>query len=247
MLHESAGTISGSPEIHRHVVFVVFIVPLPASPTHLLPLDRWAAPARSALAGVFTDIDDTLTTDGAITPDALQALDRPEAQPASPWCRSPAGRWAGASPSRTWPVDAIVAENGAVALVRDGPAACASSTSRMRPRAPPTSRACSRCWRASSARCRARAAPPTAPGRETDIAIDHSEFTTWTQAAIDARRRADARRRHDRHGELIHVNGWYGDNDKLSGARWIGASCSAATLDASSTAGPTWATPPTTS
>jgi hydroxymethylpyrimidine pyrophosphatase-like HAD family hydrolase len=30
--------------------------------------------ARRDLVGVFTDIDDTLTTDGAITPDALQAL-----------------------------------------------------------------------------------------------------------------------------------------------------------------------------
>ena len=28
----------------------------------------------STIAGVFTDIDDTLTTEGAITPDALQAL-----------------------------------------------------------------------------------------------------------------------------------------------------------------------------
>jgi hydroxymethylpyrimidine pyrophosphatase-like HAD family hydrolase len=28
----------------------------------------------SSIIGVFTDIDDTLTTEGAITPDALQAL-----------------------------------------------------------------------------------------------------------------------------------------------------------------------------
>ena len=38
------------------------------------PLLQWPAAARQQLAGVFTDIDDTLTTDGAITPDALQAL-----------------------------------------------------------------------------------------------------------------------------------------------------------------------------
>ena len=34
-------------------------------------LAQWPAAARQQLAGVFTDIDDTLTTDGAITPDAL--------------------------------------------------------------------------------------------------------------------------------------------------------------------------------
>ena len=38
------------------------------------PLKEWPLTARRALVGVFTDIDDTLTTEGAITPDALQAL-----------------------------------------------------------------------------------------------------------------------------------------------------------------------------
>ena len=38
------------------------------------PLAHWPAAARSRITGVFTDIDDTLTTQGAITPDALQAL-----------------------------------------------------------------------------------------------------------------------------------------------------------------------------
>ncbi|MBS0318805.1 MAG: HAD family hydrolase, partial [Proteobacteria bacterium] len=43
-------------------------------PSALLPLARWPADVRRHLVGVFTDIDDTLTTDGAITPDALAAL-----------------------------------------------------------------------------------------------------------------------------------------------------------------------------
>ena len=38
------------------------------------PLVDWPAEARRALVGVFTDIDDTLTTEGAITADALQSL-----------------------------------------------------------------------------------------------------------------------------------------------------------------------------
>jgi hypothetical protein len=36
------------------------------------PLSDWHPP--QGLIGVLTDIDDTLTTDGAITPDAHQAL-----------------------------------------------------------------------------------------------------------------------------------------------------------------------------
>ena len=40
----------------------------------MLYLDDWPVEQRRNIIGVFTDIDDTLTTDGAITPDALQAL-----------------------------------------------------------------------------------------------------------------------------------------------------------------------------
>ena len=40
----------------------------------LRPLTEWPAPVPGQLLGILTDIDDTLTTDGAITPDALQAL-----------------------------------------------------------------------------------------------------------------------------------------------------------------------------
>ena len=38
------------------------------------PLALWPGPTRQHIFGVLTDIDDTLTTDGAITPDALAAL-----------------------------------------------------------------------------------------------------------------------------------------------------------------------------
>ena len=80
------------------------------------PLAQWPLAARRGLVGVLTDIDDTLTTDGAITADALQALEDLKAaglvviaitgRPVG-WCEPFAC---------TWPVDAIVAENGAVAL-----------------------------------------------------------------------------------------------------------------------------------
>src|SRR5438105_2425426 len=55
----------------------------------------------------------------------------------------------------------------------------------------------------------------------TDIAIDHSEF-----AHLSRRQVAHVVRvMHDEgmHATVssIHVNGWFGDHDKLSGARWI--------------------------
>jgi len=38
------------------------------------PLSAWPVEQRRGIIGVLTDIDDTLTTDGAITPDAASAL-----------------------------------------------------------------------------------------------------------------------------------------------------------------------------
>ena len=83
------------------------------------PLSSWPPTARNAIVGVFTDIDDTLTTEGAITPDALQALHNLKAQGlmAIPITGRPVG-WSIPFAS-TWPVDAMVAENGAVALLHD--------------------------------------------------------------------------------------------------------------------------------
>ena len=70
--------------------------------------------------GVLTDIDDTLTTDGAITPDALAALEalRAAGLPVIAITSHPAD-WSEPF-ARTWPLSAIVAENGAVALARQG-------------------------------------------------------------------------------------------------------------------------------
>ena len=82
-------------------------------PLSFLP-SRECAP----ICGILTDIDDTLTTDGAITPDALQALGALKASGLHviPITGRPVG-WSEPF-AATWPVDAIVAENGAVALQR---------------------------------------------------------------------------------------------------------------------------------
>jgi multidrug efflux pump subunit AcrB len=83
------------------------------------PLHAWPLADRQSLVGVLTDIDDTLTTEGAITADALQALTALRAAGLS--VMAVTGRPVGWSEpfARAWPVQAIVAENGAVALVRE--------------------------------------------------------------------------------------------------------------------------------
>ena len=59
------------------------------------------------------------------------------------------------------------------------------------------------------------------PGRETDIAIDHSEFARLSPGQI-----ADVVRIMRSEGlnatvSSIHINGWFGAHNKLQGARWI--------------------------
>ena len=85
------------------------------------PLSSWPQTARNTIVGVFTDIDDTLTTEGAITPDALQALHDLKAAGLMviPITGRPVG-WSIPFAS-AWPVDAMVAENGAVALLHNKP------------------------------------------------------------------------------------------------------------------------------
>ena len=83
------------------------------------PLSSWPQTAREKIVGVFTDIDDTLTTESAITADALQALQNLKAADLMviPITGRPVG-WS-IPFAATWPVNAIVAENGAVALLHN--------------------------------------------------------------------------------------------------------------------------------
>lgn len=198
-----------------------FDVPAPAA-ADLLSLSLWQPPRD--LLGVFTDIDDTLTTDGAITADALDALQA--LQDAGLAVIPVTGRPAGWSEpfALSWPVHAIVAENGAVAMVpADGPGTPVLRKLYQQDaatRAVQYARMQQVLERIEGEVPGARRATDSA-GRECDIAIDHSEFTHLPQAAIDAvvqRMRAEGM-----HATVssIHINGWYGDHDKLAGARWI--------------------------
>ena len=85
-------------------------------------LSEWPAAARSRIAGVFTDIDDTLTTGGRVPAAVFGAIER--LQDAGLLIVPVTGRPAGWCDliARAWPVDAVVGENGALAFRYDGEA-----------------------------------------------------------------------------------------------------------------------------
>ena len=184
-------------------------------------LEHWPTDERKPVRGLFTDIDDTLTTEGAITQDALDALGslRAAGLHVIPITGRPVG-WSEPFAVQ-WPVDAIVAENGAVALVRDGQggfnklyqqdaAVREANYARMQ-----------QVLQRIEAEVPGARRSTDSAGRETDIAIDHSEFTQLPQALIDRVVQLMQEEGMNATVSSIHINGWYGDHNKLSGARWI--------------------------
>ena len=196
-------------------------MPTPPAPSRKpLPLAAWPAAARAGVTGVMTDIDDTLTRDGAIEPVALEALRALDAAglPVVAITGRPHG-WS-LPFAREWPVAAIVAENGAVALLRDGAGVRTEFAQDEATRAVNAGR-----LQAAAARIVREVPGATlardSAGRLTDIAIDHSEFTTL---APDAITRVVALMREEGMTATvssIHVNGWYGTHSKWSGAQWM--------------------------
>ena len=185
------------------------------------PLALWPAAARARIHGVLTDIDDTLTTEGAITPDALDALHRLRAAglPVFAITGRPAG-WSEAF-ALAWPVDAIVAENGAVALWRGASGElCRDYLQDAATRAANFARLQTVAQRVLTELPQTRLATDS-PGRETDIAIDHSEFAHLGDA--DIARAVQLMKDEGLNATVssIHINGWIGEHDKLAGARWI--------------------------
>ena len=175
----------------------------------------------AGLLGVLTDIDDTLTTEGAVPAHVVAAIARLKSAGLKvvPITGRPVG-WS-LPLAQAWPVDAIVAENGAVALRRNGSGGLdklyqQDADTRTRNFA-----------RMQQVLAQIEATVPGAaratdsPGRETDIAIDHSEFTHLPLAQIDqcvALMRAAGM---NATVSSIHINAWFGAHNKLEGARWI--------------------------
>jgi HAD superfamily hydrolase (TIGR01484 family) len=179
---------------------------------------------RSRIRGVLFDIDDTLTTDGHLTSDAYLALERMHdarlitvavtGRPAG-WCDHIA---------RMWPVHGVIGENGGLAFWRD------RDNGRLRQLFvdPPEVR---RAHRAALVAIGERILADV-PGcalasdqhyRELDLAIDFCEDVPRLPAArvdhiVALMNEAGLTAK----VSSIHVNGWFGQYDKLGMAkRWF--------------------------
>ena len=194
------------------------------------PINTWPIRDRQRIQGIFTDIDDTLTTDGAITPDALAALGELKASGLSVIAIT--GRPVGWSETfaAVWPVDAIVAENGAVLLQK-------MHKNELQPNEYGSNQLLKSYQQGDALRTQnyarmqqvgqriLRDVPGTllaqdSAGRETDMAIDHSEFT---QLPLEKIAKVVAVMQSEgmcATVSSIHINGWFGAHNKLAGARW---------------------------
>jgi hypothetical protein len=195
-------------------------MPGAARPVPSLALAALPAPALAAVRGVLSDIDDTLTRAGALDPAAQRALQalHDAGVPVVAITGRPQG-WSEPF-ARDWPVAAIVAENGAVALIPDGAtlrieyAQDAATRARNAQR---LQRVAARVLREVPGATLAR----DSAGRVTDIAVDHAEFARLDDAAIAQVLAVMRDEGMNATVSSIHVNGWFGDHDKLTGARWI--------------------------
>jgi HAD superfamily hydrolase (TIGR01484 family) len=173
----------------------------------------------AGIQAVLLDIDDTLTTRGKLTAPAYAALELLQAKGKRvvPVTGRPAG-WCDHI-ARMWPVDAVVGENGAFYFHYTG------------------GRLERRFWDDDAERARKRsrlqaisqrilaAVPGAAPAsdqpyRETDLAIDYCEDVPALPLA-EAERIAALMREAGLTARVssIHVNGWFGDYDKLAMVR----------------------------
>ncbi len=171
----------------------------------------------AGIRGLFFDIDDTLTTEGRLTAQAYSALERWKAagKIAVPITGRPAG-WCDHI-ARMWPVDAVIGENGAFYFYYDPVGKklkkhfLYDEPTRMANRA-----------RMAAVRDHILASVPGCAlasdqlYREADLAIDFCEDVPALGLA-GAERIAALMREAGMTAKIssIHVNGWFGDYDKL--------------------------------
>jgi HAD superfamily hydrolase (TIGR01484 family) len=182
---------------------------------------------------LLVDIDDTVTTDGKLTAQAYASLERLQraGMRVIPVTGRPAG-WCDHI-ARMWPVDAVVGENGAFYFFYDG------SRLHQRFQDPLEVRRQKRS-RLEALTVQILAAVPGAAlasdqaYRETDLAIDYCEDVPPLPVEA-AERIAQLMRGAGLTAKVssIHVNGWFGDYDKLSATRRLFAERYGADLDAS--------------
>lgn len=193
----------------------------------MIPLKEFSIKHLRNLRAVFTDIDDTLTTDGQLTAQAYTAISDLQAAGVAvvPITGRPAG-WCDLI-ARLWPVSGVVGENGAFYFQYD----------RIQKRMnrhyadPPAVREEKREKLAKILAEILSNVPGAAISadqqyRETDLAIDFAEdVEPLSNPAID--RIVAYFLSHGATAKVssIHVNGWIGDYDKLTMTRVFANQC----------------------
>ncbi|WP_371135862.1 HAD-IIB family hydrolase [Reyranella sp.] len=187
----------------------------------MTPLAACSRATLAAVKGVLTDIDETVSTEGSLTADAYGALEAlkhagflvvPVTGRPAGWCDHIA---------RFWPVDAVVGENGAFWMWHD------LSKAKLRTRfvQSEAERAEGR-RRLELIRAQVLREVPGAgiasdqPYRAADLAVDFREDVP-PLAPADIQRIVAIFERQGAHAKVssIHVNGWFGDYDKLTTSR----------------------------
>jgi len=192
------------------------------------------AEARRQIVGVFTDIDDTLTTEGRLPADAYAALERlhEAGLQVVPITGRPAG-WCDMI-ARFWPVAGVVGENGAFYFAYDH----AARKMVRRFAEPEEVRADNRARLAALGRRILVEVPGAAIAsdqlyREADLAIDFCEdVPPLRPAAVDRIVALFAAAGATAKISSIHVNGWFGDYDKLTMTKRFAADVLGLELDA---------------
>ncbi len=191
------------------------------------PLDSFPRDARRRVRAVLADIDETLTTGGRLTAAAYAAMERLKASGflVLPITGRPAG-WCDHI-ARMWPVDGVVGENGAFYFRYDHDARKFTKRFRQDGR----QRAAGR-RKLDELKEKILAEVPGAAVasdqlyRESDLAIDWCEDVPWLPPEQVARivaifEAAGATAR----VSSVHVNGWFGDYDKLTMTRTMLKEC----------------------
>ncbi len=190
------------------------------------PLSECPRAVLASIRGVLTDIDETVSTEGRLTAEAfgaLQALKQagllviPVTGRPAGWCDHIA---------RFWPVDAVVGENGAFWMWHDAPknkegggklrtrfiqsdAERAEGRRRLEAVREEVLRVVTGSGIASDQ-----------PYRLADLAVDFCEDVPALSRG-DVERIVGVFEKHGAHAKVssIHVNGWFGDYDKLTTSR----------------------------
>jgi HAD superfamily hydrolase (TIGR01484 family) len=185
------------------------------------PLTSFSLAQRRRIRGILTDIDDTLTSEGKLTPEAYEAMGRlheagflvvPITGRPAGWCDHIA---------RMWPVDAVVGENGAFYFRYDAKARklekrfLDDESTRAGKRA-----RLKRLGDEILAEVPGAALASDQLYRESDLAIDFCEdVPPLAAASVDRIVRLFEDAGCTAKISSIHVNGWFGDYDKLGMSR----------------------------